>query len=248
MERGEDFVGDFALHGDKVERSDANGSAGAHALRGDIEQLPVEIESFFGAEEVAGEHEGDEQLFADRQRVHLRDGQMHERARWAHNERGNARQPRGDGIGEGEAVERSDLGGAKIGEGQNDERILRGAVDGRLAKTLGEHGKKAGVALFGFGPGGGQVGRGVAGNDAGLDLQRLHDGLERLAHFGGGGIARARSFFKAAGDDALQFRRDAGNDTAQIFGVGELDGADGLKVFSIGTRKGMAAAGELEQR
>ena len=56
MQRGKNFVRNLALHGDQIEGGHANRSARAHALRADIEQLPVQVESFIGAEKIAGEH------------------------------------------------------------------------------------------------------------------------------------------------------------------------------------------------
>ena len=94
-------------------------------------------------------------------------------------------------------------------------------------------------------PGGGQVGGGIAGNAARLDLQRLHDGLERFAHLGRGGVARRRILFQARRNHALQFGGDVGHDLAQIGRIGELDGADGLKIFGIGPRERMTAAGQF---
>ena len=242
VERGKDFVGDFGLHGDQVQRSDADGAARAHALRGHVEQLPVQVEALFRAEKIAGKDEGDEQLLAHRERVHLRDGHVHERAGGADHEGRNARQAGGDRVGQGEAVERSHLGCAEVGERQDHKGVLRRAVDGRLTKALGQHGEKSRVPLLRLDAGGGQVGGGLAGDDAGLNLQRLHDGLESFPHFGGRGVARAGRLFETGGDHAFELRRDAGDNVAEVFGVGELDGADGLEVFGVGAGKGMAAA------
>ena len=80
MEGCEDLIGDFALDGDQIERCNADGSAGADALRTNVEQLPVQVESIFRTEKIAGENEGDQQLAPDGERVHLRDGKAHERA------------------------------------------------------------------------------------------------------------------------------------------------------------------------
>ncbi len=77
------------------------------------------------------------------------------------------------------------------------------------------------------------------------DLQGLHDGLEGLADFGGGGVAGAGILFKAGADDAFQLDGDAGNGFTEVGRIGELDGADGLEILSIGAGKGMAAAGQL---
>ncbi len=145
------------------------------------------------------------------------------------------------------AVERSYFSRAKIGERQHDDGVLLCAVARRLAKALGKHGEKSGGALFGFGLGCGQVRRGLTGNGAGFDLQRLHDGLESFAHFGGRGVAGGRRLFKTGGDDAFQFRRDVRNDLTEVDGIRKLDGADGLKVLGIGARKRMTAAGKFVQ-
>ncbi len=51
----ENLVGDFGLDGDEVERGHADGSTGADAEGGDVEQLPVEVEAVFRAQEAAGE-------------------------------------------------------------------------------------------------------------------------------------------------------------------------------------------------
>ncbi len=71
LQSAEDFVADFGLDADEVEGGDVDGAAGANALRRDVEELPVEIEAFFGAEEVAGEHEVNEKFFADAERIEL---------------------------------------------------------------------------------------------------------------------------------------------------------------------------------
>ena len=68
------------LDGDEVEGGDVDGAAGADALAGDVEELPVEVEAFVGAEEVAGEDEVDEEFFADAEGVELLGGDGHQRA------------------------------------------------------------------------------------------------------------------------------------------------------------------------
>src|SRR6202042_611361 len=65
LEGAEDFVADLGLNGDEVEGGYVDGPAGADALVGDVEELPVEVEAFVGAEEVAGEDEVDQKFFAD---------------------------------------------------------------------------------------------------------------------------------------------------------------------------------------
>ena len=80
LEGAEDFVADFGLDGDEVEGGYVDGASGADALAGYVEELPVEVEAFVGAEEVAGEDEVDEEFFADAEGVELLGGYRHERA------------------------------------------------------------------------------------------------------------------------------------------------------------------------
>ena len=80
LQGAEDFVADLGLDADEVEGGDVDGAAGADALAGDVEQLPVEVEALVGAEEVAGEDEVDEQFFADAEGVELLGGDGHQRA------------------------------------------------------------------------------------------------------------------------------------------------------------------------
>jgi hypothetical protein len=209
VQRGKDLVRNLRLHRDQIQRSHANRSARAHALRGHVEQLPVQVEALFRAQKAARQHKRDQQLLSHGKRVHLRDGQRHQRARRPHHERGNARQPRRNGIGQRKAVERRNLGRAQIGKGQHHQRILRRARPPPTRETAPPASREARVALLRLRGRGGQVGRRVAGNDAGLNLQRLHDGLERLAHFGGRGV-RAPGFFSRHRDHALQLRRNPG--------------------------------------
>ena len=115
----------------------------------------------------------------------------------------------------------------------------------RLAEPLRQHREKTRRALLGFRAAGDQVGRRVAGNAARFELHGLHDGLERLAHLAGGGIPTRWIFFEAHGDDALQLDRYAGNDLVEIRRVGELDGADDLKILGVGAGERMASAGEF---
>jgi hypothetical protein len=79
LEGAEDFVADFGLDADEVEGGDVDGAAGTDALARDVEKLPVEVKTFFGAKEVAGEDEVDEKFFADAERVELRGGDGHQR-------------------------------------------------------------------------------------------------------------------------------------------------------------------------
>ena len=72
--------------------------------------------------------------------------------RRADDERGHAGEARGDGVGEGVAVERGDVGGAEVDEGENDDAVLvSGGGGAGLAETLGEHGEDAGGGVGGKG-------------------------------------------------------------------------------------------------
>jgi len=79
-------------------------------------------------------------------------------------------------------------------------------------------------------------------DDAGFDLQRLHDGLEGFADFGGGGGTLAGVLFKTTGDHAFQLWRNSWDDEGEVFRVEELDSADGLEIFALGTGEGVASA------
>ena len=127
--------------------------------RFDFEELPVEVEALIGAREAAGEHPVDEQLLPDFERIHPGDGHVHEGAGGADDQRGHAGDAGGDGVGEREAVEGRDVGGAEVLKGQDENRVLRGFLFGGLAEALGEHGEQAGGALFFFGCGGRREGR-----------------------------------------------------------------------------------------
>ena len=71
LQGAKDFVADLGLDADEVKGGDVDGAAGANALTRNIEELPVEVEAFVRAEEVAGEDEVDEKLFANTQWVEL---------------------------------------------------------------------------------------------------------------------------------------------------------------------------------
>ena len=124
LQGAEDFVADLGLDGDEIEGGYVDGASGADALAGDVEELPVEVEAFVGAEEVSGEDEVDEEFFADAEGVELLGGDGHQRAGWADDERGHAGEAGGDGVGEGVAVERGDVGGAEVDEGEDDDAVF----------------------------------------------------------------------------------------------------------------------------
>ena len=159
-------------------------------LRGDVEQLPVEVEAGVGAHEVAGEHEAHQQLLADGERIELLRRDRHQRAGWADDQRGHAGQARGDGVGQRVAVERRgrisvDAAAPKLMKGSTTmEFCLAVAVGAGLAEALGEHGEDAGGALLFLGRFElqaalrGQLRDGVAGHADGVELQRLHDGAQ----------------------------------------------------------------------
>ena len=251
LEGAEDLVADLGLDGDEIEGGDIDGAAGADALIGHVEELPVEVEAFVGAEEVAGEDEVDEEFFADAEGVELLGGDVHEGARRANDEGGHAGEAGGDGVGEGVAVEGGDVGGAEVDEGEDDDAVLvAGGGGAGFAEALGEHGEDAGGAFFFFGGvegetslmGGADV---VAGEEDGVELHGAHDGFERVADFGCGAKAGGGLFFEAAEDDGLEFDGEVGGDLADGGRVGELDGADGLELGGVGTVEGVAAGGEL---
>ncbi len=150
LQGAEDFVADLGLDADEVEGGYVDGASGAHALAGDVEELPVEIEAFVGAEKVAGEDEVDEEFFADAEGIELLGGDGHQRAGRADDQRGHAGEARGDGVGKSIAIERRDVGGAEVDEGQDDDAVVLfvAEVDARLAEALGEHGEDAGGALL----------------------------------------------------------------------------------------------------
>jgi hypothetical protein len=131
LQGAEDFVADLRLDGDEIEGGDVDGAACADALAGDVEELPVEVESLVGAQEVAGEDEIDQKLFADAEWVKLMGWDVHEGAGRANDQGGHAGEACGDGVGEGVAVERSDVGRAKVDEGQHDNAVL--VADGGVA-------------------------------------------------------------------------------------------------------------------
>ncbi len=152
LQGAEDLVADLRLDCDQIERGDVDGAAGANALAGHVEELPVEIESLVGAQEVSCKDKMHQQLFADAERIELLGGNVHQRTRWADDERRHPRQPRGDGVGQSVSVERSDVCGAVVDEGQHDDAVLRAHLGGGgLAEALGEHGEEAGGALLFFG-------------------------------------------------------------------------------------------------
>src|ERR1700733_13067667 len=79
LQGAEDFVADLGLDADQVEGSDVDRAAGADALADDVEERPVEVEAFFGPEEVAGKDEVDEKFFTDAERIELHGGDGHKR-------------------------------------------------------------------------------------------------------------------------------------------------------------------------
>ena len=91
----------------------------------------------------------------------------------------------------------------------------------------------------------GQQRDGLAGEKDGVELHGHHDGLEGLAHVGGGGEAGGGLLFEAAEDDALKLDGEMRGDLADRGRLGELDGADGLELGRVGAVEGMAAGGEL---
>ena len=252
LQGAEDFVADFGLDGDEIERGHVDGTAGADGLAGDVEELPVEVEAFVGAEEVSGEDEVDEEFLADTEWVELLGGDGHERAGGADDEGWHAGEAGGDGVGESVAIERGDVGGAEVDEGEDDDGVLfvDGGVAG-LSESLGEHGEDAGSALLFFGgieweaTLGWQEGDGVSGHSDTVELHGHHDGFEGFADVGGGGEAGGGLLLEAAEDDGLKFDGEGGDDLANGGWVGVLDGADGLEFGGVGAVEGVAAGNEF---
>ena len=221
--------------------------------------MPVEVEACAGAHEVAGEHEADEQLFTDGERIELLGGDRHQRAGGADDERRHAGQARGDGVGESVAVERGgdglDVGRdgvAEVNEGQhNDGVLLRGCGVAGLAKALGEHGEDASGALLFLrcleveAALRGQLRDGIAGHADRVELQRLHHRAQAFADVGGGGETGGRLLLQAAEDDGFEFDGKLGDNLAQVGRVGKLEGANGLKLRRVGAVEGVASAGEF---
>ena len=151
LKGAEDFVADLGLNADEIEGGYVDGATGLDALARDVEELPVEVETFFGAEKVAREDEVNQELFTDAERIELRGGDGHQGRRWADYEGGHASESRCDCVGESVAVERGDVGSAEVHEGEDDDAVLiGGGSGGGLAESLGEHGQDAGGAFFFF--------------------------------------------------------------------------------------------------
>src|ERR1700727_1136797 len=105
LQGAEDFVADLGLDADEIEGGDVDGAAGADALAGNVEELPIEVEAFVGAQEVAGEDKVDEKFFAYAQGIELLGRDGHQRARGADDESRHAGKAGGDGVGKRVAVE-----------------------------------------------------------------------------------------------------------------------------------------------
>ncbi len=128
-------------------------------------------------------------------RIHLRDRHRHQRARRPHHERREcapaARQSRRPAHSHKAAQPLSHRDSQTAAPPANSAARARSADSRKRSASI----ERNPVARFSASaPGRGQVGRCVAGNDAGLDLQRLHDRLQRLAHFGRCAITRAGFF------------------------------------------------------
>ena len=238
---------------DEVEGGYVDGATGANALAGDVEELPVEIETLLGAHEVVSENEVDEEFFLPTLRGSSCAAGMDITQRgWADDEGGVGGEAGGDGVSEGVAVERGYFGGADVDEGEDDDRVL---IDGRgsggFAEALGEHGEDASGALFFFGGVEGEAvlrgaeGDVVAGKEDRVELHGHHYGLEGFADFGGGSKAGGGLLFEAMENDGLEFDRECRGYFADRRRIGELDCAYGLELGRVGAVEGMTAGGEL---
>ena len=93
----------------------------------------------------------------------------------------------------------------------------------------------------------GKIAAASPGNNPGFDLQRLHDRLQRFAHFGGCVVARRWTLFQTGRNHTFQFDRNRGVDFAEVRRIGKLNGANCLKILGVRARKWMASACELIQ-
>ena len=217
VQRGKHFVGNLGLHRDQIQRRNANGAARAHALRGHIEQLPVQVEAARRSAESCRRAQTRPAAFGPRP--------ADPSARWAAASACSRAAPpapeSAPAARQWRRPARSRRAAPPLSR-PDWRRAAPPASSAARARRADSRNRSASmerkpVARFSASAaGGGQVGRRVAGNDAGLDLQRLHDGLQRLAHLGGRGVARGGILFQARRDHALQLRRDSGHDLAQI--------------------------------
>ena len=202
VQRGKHFVRDLSLHGNQVKRSHLDRPARSHTLRSNIEQLPVQIESYLRAHKTSREHKGNQQSLAHRKRVHLRDRQRHQRTRRPHNKRECApaaprwHQPaRNHRAAPPPSRQDSQTAAPRANSAACDRWPTRENAPPAWTENLSP--------LLRFCAGSRQVRRSFARNYAGLDLQRLHDRLQCLAHFGRRVVTLARILFQARRDHAL---------------------------------------------
>ena len=184
-----------------------------------------------GAHEVAGEHQVDEQLFADLERIELAGGHVHEGAGRADDQRGHAGEAGGDGVGEREAVEGRDVGGAEVAE-----RAGRGWCSGVAvfvrrtrgsARRAWRGGRWCAFLLRRAVEGGGGRRHASPGmmpvSSCSVFMMVLSASRTSAAE----AIALGGRFLQAAEDDGARARAGCCRGGGR---VGELDGADGLEL------------------
>ena len=178
LQRRKDVVADLGLHRNEIERLHADRATTLHTLAYHVEQLPVQVEPFVRPHEVASEHPLHQQLVAYLQRVHLRNGQLHERARWPHHERGHARQARRNRIGQRKIrrAAQTEVGPTFL-KGSTMMVFCLAADSGVSRKRSASIERKPVVRFSCSALETGRRSGSLAGDDAGLDLHRLHDRL-----------------------------------------------------------------------
>ena len=78
-------------------------------------------------------------------------------------------------------------------------------------------------------------------------LFRLHDGLQRFAHFGRRGKALRGRLRETAHDDACKVRRNFGPHGGDFRWIGKLNGADALDFIRIRAVERVSARHEFVQ-
>src|SRR3984885_10268565 len=93
---------------------------------------------------------------------------------------------------------------SEVLEGQHENRILLLRRIGRLAKALCQHGEKSRCPFLALSRRHMQIGCRFAGENAGFELHRLHDGLQGFTKIGSRGIASAGCLVQTGSDHTRQ--------------------------------------------